>query len=242
MDSKDEKPIEQLEIENQSETKTDPTVDKENILGYTNEKVNLDPSKQFECETQNELSDSSVPIIENESQYTESAEKDIKNNTYSQVDNSQHLKDHIDNQIIEGSKDAQEFQAEKESINLNSSEIKEKEDIIEESIQNNIEPLSNSLTPNEIQIQHHSETNRSSQDENSNLSNSIIPDHDALSGQTKKYEDGWRFYYSPEGYPYFYNEISGESEWAPTDQDYSNYTISNEVNHNFNNNLSLFNS
>jgi hypothetical protein len=26
--------------------------------------------------------------------------------------------------------------------------------------------------------------------------------------------DGWTLYYSPEGYPYYYNAVTGVSEWA----------------------------
>jgi hypothetical protein len=33
--------------------------------------------------------------------------------------------------------------------------------------------------------------------------------------------DGWILYYSPEGFPYYYNEITGESQWAEHEQEIS---------------------
>lgn len=33
--------------------------------------------------------------------------------------------------------------------------------------------------------------------------------------------EGWKFYYSPEGYPYYFNDVTGVSEWATQDTYYS---------------------
>lgn len=33
---------------------------------------------------------------------------------------------------------------------------------------------------------------------------------------THRIKDGWKLYYSEEGYPYYFNELTGESEWADT--------------------------
>jgi hypothetical protein len=43
------------------------------------------------------------------------------------------------------------------------------------------------------------------------LSNETIP-------RVYPTEDGWTLYYSVEGYPYYFNATTQESEWAPTDQ------------------------
>ena len=33
--------------------------------------------------------------------------------------------------------------------------------------------------------------------------------------------DGWILYYSPEGFPYYYNEVTGESRWAEYEEERS---------------------
>lgn len=35
-----------------------------------------------------------------------------------------------------------------------------------------------------------------------------------LSIHEQKVSDGWVLYYNEDGYPYYYNESTGESEWA----------------------------
>lgn len=35
-----------------------------------------------------------------------------------------------------------------------------------------------------------------------------------LSVHEQKISDGWVLYYNEDGYPYYYNESTGESEWA----------------------------
>ncbi len=36
-------------------------------------------------------------------------------------------------------------------------------------------------------------------------------------GIVKEDESGWKLYYSEEGYPYYYNEATGDSRWAEYD-------------------------
>lgn len=46
---------------------------------------------------------------------------------------------------------------------------------------------------------------------------------DAAAVHEAKIRDGWVLYYSEEGYPYYYNDSTGESEWAPYGEETANY-------------------
>lgn len=45
-------------------------------------------------------------------------------------------------------------------------------------------------------------------------------------GVVKEDESGWKLYYSEEGYPYYYNESTGDSRWAEYDE--SSYSQQNQ--------------
>ena len=42
-----------------------------------------------------------------------------------------------------------------------------------------------------------------------------------MDSHQEKVANGWILYYSEEGYPYYYNEKTGESEWAPVSENIS---------------------
>lgn len=53
----------------------------------------------------------------------------------------------------------------------------------------------------------------------------------------EKINDGWVLYYSEEGYPYYYKESTGESEWAPVTDDDGNPITYDDVRPHFRSHL-----